>query len=326
MPIVSKKIKAIHKDILIKNQITTLLNKSNTSNTSNTPQTIQQSTANSNYYVSLYQNDNKDLSFNTTSNSLITKNLVIQNPPSCYLDASNSYDLVKKSHMNKYVGFDLSQEDRFYSEDWITGITKGSFNWDLSADNQNITTEISMVTSITNSQGDVTLGINNVGILRLYSRNTVGYKTVSLPIRYNTAKLKKMSFVVTFSNGRNLDFRIGFFDNKLATSSSNNIGFKLLSNGTNGLIDIDTLNSGSSNNISSSISVATKWMLLEIQKNNNNLVFSVKNLTDNIILGTVNTTRSSDFDGYISMFFYANTTTANNRYVFIDYLDWVVSP
>jgi hypothetical protein len=313
MPIVSKKIKALQKDVLIKNQIATLLNKSNTTNL---PQPLQQSTANSNYYVSLYQNDNKDLSFNTTSNSLITKNLVIQNPPSCYLDASNSYDLVIKSHMNKYVGFDLSQGDRFYSEDWITGITKGSFNWDLSADNQNITTEISMVTST----------INNIGILRLYSHNTVGYKTVSSQISYNTAKLKKMSFVATFSNGRNLDFRIGFFDNKLATSSSNNIGFRLLSNGTNGLIDINAFNSGSSNNISSAISVANKWLLLEIQKNNNNLVFSVKNLTDNIILGTVNTTRSSDFDGYISMYFTSGTGTVNSRYVFIDYIDWVVSP
>jgi hypothetical protein len=322
MPFVSKKVKAVQKDILIKNQITTLLNKSISTNL---PQTLQQSTANAAYYVSLYQNDNRDLSFNTTSNNLIMKNLVIQNQPACYVDASNSYDLVNKSHMNKYAGFDLSQGDRFYSEDWITGITKGFFNWDLSAQNNNITTEISIVDSITNSQGDVTLGINNVGILRLYSRNSVGYKTVSLPISYNTAKLKKMSFVVTFSNGRNLDFRIGFFNNKLATSSSNNIGFILSAAGTNGLIDINTLNSGSSNNISSSISVATKWMLLEIQKNNNNLVFSVKNLTDNIILGTVNTTMSSDFDGYISMFFYAGTTTINNRYVFIDYVDWVVS-
>jgi len=312
MPIVSKKIKALQKDVLIKNQIATLLNKSNTTNL---PQPLQQSTTNTDYYVSLYQNDNRDLSFNTSLNTLITKNLVIQNPPSCYVDASNSYDLVNKSHMNKYVGFNLSQGDRFYSEDWITGITKGSFNWELSAQNQNITTDISMVTST----------INNIGILRLYSHNTVGYKTVSLPISYNTAKLKKMSFVVTFSNGRNLDFRIGFFDNKLATSSSNNIGFKLLSNGTNGLIDINAFNSGSSNIISSSISVATKWLLLEIQKNNNNLVFSVKNLTDNIILGTVNTTRSSDFDGYISMYFTSGTGVPNSRYVFIDYIDWVVS-
>jgi hypothetical protein len=172
----------------------------------------------------------------------------------------------------------------------------------------------------------VTSTINNVGILRLYSRNTIGYKTVSLPISYNTAKLKKMSFVVSFANGRNLDFRIGFFDNKLAKSSSNNIGFGLTSYETNGLIDINGLNSGSSNIISSGISVQNKWMLLDIQKNNNELVFSVKNLTDSIIIGNVNTTMSSDFYGYISMYFNSSSGTQNSRYVFIDYIDWVVSP
>ena len=134
-----------------------------------------------------------------------------------------------------------------------------------------------------------------------------------------------MSFIVTFSNGRNLDFRIGFFDNKLATSSINNIGFILSSVGSNGLININTLNSGSSNNISSYVSLATKWMLLEIQKNDKNLVFSVKNLTDDIILGTVNTTMTSDFNGYISMYFYAGTATVNSRYAYIDYIDWVLS-
>jgi hypothetical protein len=297
---------------VIKNQIATLLNKSNTTNI---PKPLQQSTANADYYVSLYQNDNRDLSFNTTSNNLITKNLVIQNPPSCYLDAINSYDLVNKSHMNKYAGFDLSQGDRFYSEDWITGITKGSFNWDLSADNQNITTDISVMDS----------SVNHVGILRLYSRSAIGYKTVSLPISYNTAKLKKMSFVVSFPNGRNIDFRIGFFDDKLATSSINNIGFRLLSTGPSGLIDISTLINGSLNKILPNISVVNDWMLLEIQKNNKNLVFSVKNLSDNTILSTGNRTMSSEFDGYISMYFSSGTATANSRYIFIDYVDWVVS-
>ena len=186
MPIVSKKIQTIQKDILIKNQIAKLIN------TVNTQQTVQQSRPNADYYVSLYQNNNTDLSFNTTSNTLITKNLVIQNPPSCYVDASNSYDLVNKSHMNKYVGFDLSQGDRFYSEDWITGNTQGSFNWELSAKNGNISTpHITIGNIIKNPQGNDTLAINNVGILRLYSQNSVGYKTVSLPISYNTDKLKK---------------------------------------------------------------------------------------------------------------------------------------
>jgi hypothetical protein len=112
----------------------------------------------------------------------------------------------------------------------------------------------------------------------------------------------------------------------LAKSSSNNIGFGLTSYETNGLIDINGLNSGSSNIISSGISVQNKWMLLDIQKNNNELVFSVKNLTDSIILGNVNTTMSSDFYGYISMYFNSSSGTQNSRYVFIDYIDWVVSP
>jgi len=34
---------------------------------------------------------------------------------------------------------------------------------------------------------------------------------------------------------------------------------------------------------------------------------------------------SSDFDGYISMFFSSGTASSNSRYGLIDYIDWVVS-
>jgi hypothetical protein len=182
MPIVSKKIKALQKDVLIKNQIATLLNKSNTTNL---PQPLQQSTANADYYVSLYQNDNRDLSFNTTSNNLITKNLVIQNPPSCYVDASNSYDLVNKSHMNKYVGFDLYAGNKWYCEDWITGDVSGNFNWNVTVTSGGIVRPESA-------------NVSHVGIVRLRldtNANSSCLLTLPTNIGFFSSKLKIIRFL-----------------------------------------------------------------------------------------------------------------------------------
>jgi len=319
MPFVSKKIKNLQKDTLIKNQIATLFNKPNASNL---PQTVQQSIVNTDYYVSLYKNDNTDLSFNTTSNTLITKNLAIQNPPSCYVDASNSYDLVNKSFLNKYVGFDLSGGYRFYSEDWITGITKGSFNWDLSASNANITSEISIYNSQT----------NHPGIIRLTSRNAIGYKTVSLPIRYNTLNVKTMRFITNLTTGVNVDLRIGFFDNILDITNKS-LGFQIVNVTDNigGAVNIRIItNSGSYTFPNTIPAINTMWLLFEIQKNNNNLFFSVKNLSDNTIFDTYSsdsTTMFEDFNGNISMYFRSSQTGngSQNRAAYIDYVDWVVS-
>ena len=179
MPFVSKKVKAIQKDVLIKNQITTLVNKSNTK------QTVQQSTPNADYYVSLYQNNNRDLSFNTSSNTLITKNLVIQNPPSCYVDASNSYDLINKSHMNRYVGFELSSGDRWFCEDWITGDVSGNYNWVTTVKSGGTVTTIASV-------------IEHVGIVRLRLGNNANSScllTLPTNIGFFSSKLKKIRFL-----------------------------------------------------------------------------------------------------------------------------------
>jgi hypothetical protein len=102
------------------------------------------------------------------------------------VDASNSYDLVNKSHMNKYVGFDLYAGNKWYCEDWIRGVVSGNFNW---------------VTTLT-SGGTITAiasDISHVGIVRLtLGSNTNSSCLLTLPtnIGFFSSKVKSLRFLV----------------------------------------------------------------------------------------------------------------------------------
>uniref|UniRef100_A0A6C0DNI2 Uncharacterized protein n=1 Tax=viral metagenome TaxID=1070528 RepID=A0A6C0DNI2_9ZZZZ len=325
MPIVSKKVKALQKDILIKNQIITLLNKSNTPNTQ---QTLQQSTANSNYYVSLYQNDNKDLSFNTTSNSLITKNLVIQNQPACYVDASNSYDLVNKSQMNKYAGFDLSAGYRFYSEDWIRGDVSGNFNWiATTASSGTVTTIASDISHV----GIVKLGVANnnsssTSILTLpittwfFSKNIKSIRYLVRPLSDNNYG-NATAHVGISSNVNGLIATASWYYSSTTSSASpnkwecyvNNISQKYLST-----FGVTALNS----------TFATKWVLFEIEFDS--LGYPSFYIT---LLGVTNRTlvhketiNVVDTTSQLRPYIYIKNNSGNPKTFDIDYIDWVVSP
>lgn len=320
MPVVSKKVKAIQKDILIKNQITTLINKSITK------QSFQQSIANADYYVSLYQNDNRDLSFTTTSNTLITKNLVIQNPPSCYVDASNSYDLVNKSHMNKYVGFDLSNGYRWFCEDWITGDLSGKYNW---------------VTTLANGGTAFLLEsvIEHVGIVRLGVGNTSSNSILTLPLTtcFFSTKLKSIRYLARpISNGNvgNVTVHVGLSSNvngliataswyysSTSTSSSpnnwecyvNNTSKKKLST-----FGVTTLNSPFN----------AKWVLFEIEFDSlgyPSFYITLLGVTGRTLVHK-ETTNVVDTTSQLRPYIYIKNNLNNAKTFDIDYIDWVVSP
>lgn len=332
MPIDSKKNKNIKKDLSVKNQITNLVFKIQTQN--QIQPKVQIATDNIPYYVSMYQNPNSDMSFNNTTKALQTRNLVIQNPPVCYADTSNSYDLVNKAHLNKYVGFDLSNGDRWFCEDWTNGTTSGVYNWDLSANNGNITTEIFMLNSSS-------VNLNHNGVLALYSYNTIGFKQARLPLIFNSNKIKKMRFIVALTNGRNSGFSFGFFENGIFAASNKffcgySAGGNNAGNGgyyfniNNSLkYNLDPINYPlGGDNILDVYSVNNKWILMEIEQSvDKKLTFYMTNLTAGGIRVAYPTNDIiSSYNGSIIFYYTSNTATSNSRYAYIDYVDWIVSP
>ena len=329
----SKKTKTVNSTSLIKNQITNILQLVNgtIAITQPTNTILTQNAVSQNYYIPLLEKITGEqsittrvpLSFNATTNTLSVPNLTISNLPTCNVDASNSSDLVRKSYANTYAYFDLSGGNRWYCEDWITGTTKGIYNWDLSANNGDTTTQIFMVDSA-NFIG------KHIGILALLSGGALinrTFKSVCLRVNYNTSKLKSIRSIVCFANGRNVDFRIGFFDTTVASNSTNNnISFKIVSVDANdGNMNILAIKNNASLNTFTSSLIAYSWVLLEITKYSNNISYSVKDLTSNITYATYSTAISSNFNGYITMYFQSNTAVSNSRYAYIDYIDWVVS-
>lgn len=331
----SKKTKTVNSTSLIKNQISNILQPVNGTISINVQQTntiLTQNALSQNYYIPLLEKITGEqsitarvpLSFNATTNTLSVPNLTISNLPTCNIDASNSSHLVNKSYVNTYAYFDLSGGDRWECEDWITGRTKGKFNWDLSANNGNTTTQIFMFDSCANFIG------KHIGILALSSGGGPlidrTFKSVCLPVNYNTSKLKSIRSIVCFAIGRNVDFRIGFFDTTVASNSTNNISFRIVNvSANNGYMNILAIKNNELLNTFTSSLIANLWVLLEINKYSNNISYSVKDLTSNITYATYSTTISSNFNGYITMCFESGTSVPNSRYAYIDYIDWVVS-
>jgi hypothetical protein len=327
----SKKTKTLNSNSLIKNQITNILQPVNGTIAIKQPTNtiLTQNAVSQSYYIPLLEkitgeqsiNVRANLSFDATTNTLSVPNLTISNLPTCNVSASNSSDLVNKSYANTYAYFDLSGGDRWECEDWISGTTKGKYNWELYTNNVLNTNSATMITFP-----------NTIGVLSLYSQGS-NARVVSSPFMYNTSKLKSLRFIVRIATEKNTDFRIGLFDNKLSSlrygdyNSNNNIGFRISSvNSTNStLMRIRSIINKNIVNTFTSDFTADVWVLLEIRKSSNNVTFLVNNLTSNITYTNFSTTLSSDFDGYISMYFESDTATANSRYAYIDYIDWVVS-
>jgi hypothetical protein len=147
--------------------------------------------SNGNYFIPLVSvssgssglNVNADLSYNANTSTLTLKNLTVQNPPVCYADASNSYDLINKAHLNKYVG-DYTQG--WVCDDWLTGDVAGSLRW--------VSTVASSGT-ITSQTSDA----GHIGIVRLNTANNIANSSASLTLNanigYSSSKIKSLRFL-----------------------------------------------------------------------------------------------------------------------------------
>jgi hypothetical protein len=340
----SKKTKTINSSSLIKNQISNILQPVNGTVSLNVQKTntiSTQSASSQSYYIPLLEkitgeqsiNVKAPLSFNATKNTLSVPNLTISNLPTCNVDASNSSDLVNKSYVDKYVNFDLAGGDRWECEDWISGTTKGKYNWDLSVVVSG-TPQVDFI-SIKNISpySYYDFSNNHIGVLRIvgWNNNNTGNSTstVSSQVMYNTSKLKSLRFISTISNGNNLiNIFLGLSDTK-PNQGSNSIGFRF--GGTSATtFNITPVVSNINKNSLSSINVL-EWVLLELIIQSKTITFSAKNLTTNTTYNIYSTTIPNDFDAYINIQFTSNsgiqpyTTSFTPRFLFVDYIDWVVS-
>ena len=327
----SKKTKTINSNSLIKNQISNILQPVNGTvniNVQKTNTISTQSAASQSYYIPLLEkitgeqsiNVKVPLSFNATTNTLSVPNLTISNLPTCNVDASNSSNssnLVNKSYANTYAYFDLSGGYRWECEDWISGTTKGKYNWVY-------TSGFSWQNS---GAGEImsTYLSNHIGVVQISTTNTIGPKRIQLPIVYNSNKIKLMRFIVNLSNDANSFLTVGFFDNATYlnnTVMNSNTNYFLYYNYSTGLY------SGINNTLvsipNSPKSIDSKWVLFEIeQSSTNKITFYITNLTS----GTSRTVHTRDetigsYDGYI----YINyRVTSGTRTFYVDYVDWVVS-
>jgi hypothetical protein len=323
----SKKTKTLNSNSLIKNQITNILQPVNGSISIKQPNNtiLTQNAVSQNYYIPLLENTSGEqsinvrvpLSFNATTNTLSVPNLTISNLPTCNVDASNSSDLVRKSYANTYAYFDLAAGDRWYCEDWITGTTKGSFNWDISG-------SISMM-STTNSNLSGTTS-NRIGIIALQvsSSNQSIYNQLALPISYSARNMKSIRFIAYLSGSGSvsLGFKESLTEKYNGGFNCKHVYWKLQTGGSNG---IQYTVNGEGSTIQSS-SPETKWLLLEISIDKNGYVsFYMTRLTDNGVRVKYTTTSNNpiDFTGYI---YVGNIGyVSQTRYACIDYIDWVVS-
>jgi hypothetical protein len=332
----SKKTKTINSSSSIKNQISTILQPVNgtisVSQTTNnlTNAILTQNAVSSSYYIPLLEkitgeqsiNIRVPLSFNTTTNTLSVPNLTISNLPTCNVDASNSSDLVNKSYANKYVGFNLSGGDKFYCEDWMVPLNAGingastqsiysTFAWLI-----NNNTNYTLINSIITTQ-------NHIGILRIYPQFTTpgsgapGTRMLSLDTSYLSTSVKSIRFIVSNEYTSTGEIHLGFGDRNV--NGSNNFSIRL-GNNTGSLYTM-----GASRESIDITGITNNWILYEFKLQNNYLSFYIKNLTTGVVIKNFgNTYEITPFIGYIYLYT-ANPGDNITRYVYIDYIDWVVS-
>ena len=323
----SKKTKTINSNSLIKNQISNILQPVNGTvnvNVQKTNTISTQSALSQSYYIPLLEkitgeqsiNVKVPLSFNATTNTLSVPNLTISNLPTCNVSASNSSDLVNKSYANTYAYFDLSGSDRWECEDWISGTTKGKYNWEFY-------TGYSSETIGAGEYFDNNY-TNHIGVLRINTNNTVGPRLIKMPIVYNSSKMKSMRFIMRYT-AANSFYTVGFFNsitsfNVYPISTKNFFLFSHYQNGVycgiNGNLQV----------IYNQTSLDGKWVLLEIEQGSTKkLTFYFTNLTDgtNRLAFPIDQEIDS-YDGNI----YINhrvTSSGGGRTLLCDYVDWVVS-
>jgi hypothetical protein len=258
----------------------------------------------------------------STMNTLSVPNVKLNKLPICNVDAINSYDLVNKKYVNKYVGFDLSGGDRWFCEDWIGSIylntnanatIKGTFNWNIS--NQNTNTTVYKT---------VLVAPNHIGVLKIEPSASSSKRTISLPVSYISNKVKSIRFIVKVDNAdANGSLYVGFSD--LNFAGTNDFSIRVGSNVCS-LYQNNTSIHSFSLLTSPGSSIPDKWILYEITLNDNRPIFYIKNLTTNtdIINYTSIVSLTTTFTGYIYLYS-INSDIAVSRNVYIDYIDWVVS-
>jgi len=174
--------------------------------------------SNGTYYIPLIStssgssglNINADLSYNANTSTLTLKNLTVQNPPVCYADASNSYDLINKGFLNKYVG-DYTQG--WLYEDWLTGDVSGSLRWISTVANSGT------ITSQTSEAG-------HIGIVRINTANNTNNSSATLTLNanigYSSSKIKSLRFVARPVLNNNLGSLVIYLGigNNLASSAN----------------------------------------------------------------------------------------------------------
>ena len=285
--------------------------------------------SNGNYFIPLVSvssgssglNVNADISYNANTSTLTLKNLTVQNPPVCYADASNSYDLINKAHLNKYVG-DYTQG--WVYDDWLTGDVAGSLRW------VSIVTSSGTITSQTSEAG-------HIGIVRLNTANNIANSSAALSINanigYSSSKIKSLRFLARpLVNGNLGSVQIYFgiadfaFANIAAwryyavdtTASANkwecfvngNVKFSLSS------LDAASPLNGYFNN---------QWVVFEIEFDSlgyPSFYITLQGTTDRTFVYKENTTAVSTTT-LIRPVVYIQSLTGTSKQVDVDYVDWL---
>jgi len=287
--------------------------------------------SNGNYYIPLLSGStgaegvyvNSDLSYNATTNTLMLKNLTVQNPPVCNANASNSYDLINKGFLNKYVG-DYTQG--WIYDDWLTGDVSGNLKW---------------ISTVTNS-GTVTSQIseiNHAGIVRLNTSNGNNNSSAALSlnttISYSSSKIKSLRFLARPLVNGDLSGVVVYFGigNSLASSGniaawrydasgsvSNTNKWECIVNGNikYKLSNLDTLSPLNDYFVN-------KWVVFEIEFDSSGkpsfyitlVGTTYRTLVYSEITTAVTTTQM------IRPFVYINSVTGSSKQVDVDYVDWL---
>ena len=225
-------------------------------------------------------------------------------PPDYY---NNNVNMIKIGN-NSF--FDLSYIS--FNETFDNGTTRGTFNWDLSANN-----------------GDTTTQITNPGTyLSMLSWNTVGFKSINLPIAYSSTKFKNISFNISIANGRNITpFLLGISDNISIFNATNKIGFSISSIAANdGSMNILVNVNNTNVTTLTSLAYPNTQYILNMDFFSNYIVFSLANAnTPTIIIGSYTLTSMPNYNSYIGAYFSSNTAVGNSRYAYIHDIKWTLS-
>lgn len=287
--------------------------------------------SNGNYFIPLVSvssgssglNVNADISYNANTSTLTLKNLTIQNPPVCYTDANNSYDLINKAHLNKYVG-DYTQG--WLCEDWLTSTAAGTLNWTSTVANSGT------ITSQTSEAG-------HIGIVRLNTANSFANSSAALSLNtnigYSSSKIKSLRFLARPIPNDNLGsvvVYLGIGDN--LASSANIAAWRYNATATTASTNKwECIVNGSIKYSLSSLAAASplnryfnnQWVLFEIEFDSlgkPSFYISLQGTTGRTFVYRENTTAVST-SILLRPFVYINSITGSDKQIDVDYVDWL---